>query len=181
MAGLIEQQVGAPAPEQQPAGAMPVEDPAMMQQSAEMEPGETEDLDENNPGFQTALKIAMQALYEAGAAEDAAQALLSAPDPIEGLANTAYEMVEVAASRVEVFDEEYLPLLAIVLLSELTDIAEAAGKPYQPAQVAEAFKQMTLRFLQEQGADISELQAAMDQVDPAVFDQAAAQQEEMPV
>jgi hypothetical protein len=150
MAGLIQQQMGAPAPEQQPPGAMSAQDPAMMQQSAEEDVGtDVEDIDENNPGFQAALNMAMQALYEAGAAEDVAQALVSAPDPIEGLANTAYEMVEVSASRVEGFDEEYLPLLAIVILGELTDIADAAGKPYQPSQVAEAFKQMTLRLLQE--------------------------------
>lgn len=182
MAGLIEQQM--PGQEAAPPQEMPPQNP-MMQQSAEMEEDvstEVEDLDENDPGFRGALEIALQALYEAGAAEDVAQALVSAPDPVEGLANTAYEMVSVASERSDPpIDEEYLPLLAIVLLQELSDIAEAAGKPYQPSQVAEALKQMTLRFLQEQGADIGQLQAAMDQVDPAAFDQVGAEEEEMPV
>jgi hypothetical protein len=173
MAGLIQEQLGAnempPGAEQDPA-AMP-QDPASMEMMAGAEQGGDEDLNEDDPGFKAALEVAMQALYEGGAAEDVAQALQSAPEPVEGLANTAYEMVSVAAERVPDFNEEYLALLAIVILSELSDIAEASGLTYQPSDVAQALKMMTLRLMQEQGADTSQLQAAMDEVDPSVFNQ----------
>jgi hypothetical protein len=196
MAGLIQEQMPAPAeqpmPQQpMPEQAMPGQDPAMMQQSAEMEdedPNAEGELNENDPGFRAALEFSMKALYEDGAAQGVAEALTSAPDPVQGLADTAYEIVSISTERVEQeIDPETLPLLAILVLTELGDIGEAAGVAYEPAQIAEALKQMILRFLQEQGADTSELQAAMDQVDPSAFNAAAqeegmpAPQEEMPV
>lgn len=157
MEGLIKKQM-AGAPQGTPMGAEAEDDGA--------------ELDQENPGFQQALGLAMKALYENNAAADIATALKSAPNPVEGLANTAYEITAIADEQAEVPDE-LLVLLAISILQEVADIGEAAGVDVSPANVAEAFKQMLLRFLGEQGLNTTELQQAMDQVDPSMFEQAA--------
>jgi hypothetical protein len=182
MAGLIQEQMGAAgAPEQEMMpGAEMAQDPNMMQDPAMMEDpmaagmDDDEPLNEDDPAFQAALQLAMQALYENGAARDVAQSLRSAQDPVQGLADTAYEMVSVVDERTEgQVPDELLILLSITILQEVAEIGEAAGVDTSPTTLAEAFKQMLLRFLGEQGMDTTQLQQAMDQVDPAVFQQAA--------
>jgi len=191
MAGLIQQQMQPGAG--MPPGGAPVEDPSMqdpaMQDPAMQDPaadpmamaeGEDEGPDpETSQPFQMALQYAMEALYSNKAATDVAQSLKAAPDPVEGLANTAYEMTSVVDERTDgqVPDELIIPL-AMQILEEVVDIAEAAGVEFQPSDVAGAFKQMLLRFLGEQGVDTTQLQQAMDQVDPEAFNQAAAADEE---
>ena len=182
MAGLIQESMGAEAPQQAAPGMMPPEDQAMMQQAGGAmmeEPESDEPLDEENPGFKAALKIVLQGLYEAGAAEDVLAAINSAPDRVEGLASTTYEMIAVATENSEPeIDAEYLPLLGITVLGEIAEIAEAGGNPFKASELAQALKQMVLRMLQEAGADTAELQAAMEQVDPSAFDAAAEAPEE---
>jgi hypothetical protein len=182
MAGLIQDQMGAAgAPEQEMMpGAEMAQDPNMMQDPAMMEDPMAQDMDddeplnEDDPAFQTALQLAMQALYENGAAREVAQSLQSAPDPVMGLADTAYEMVSVVDERTEgQVPDELLILLAVTILQEVAEIGEAAGVDTSPATVAEAFKQMLLRFLGEQGMDTTQLEQAMAEVDPAMFEQVA--------
>lgn len=124
--------------------------------------------------FQTAVQYAMSALYENGAAKDIVQALKSAPDRVDGLADNAYKISEIVDERTngEIPDEE-VAFLGAEILEEIVDIGDAAGLNYTPQEIAAAFRQMILRFLQEQGADTRELESAMDQVDPSVFDKAA--------
>lgn len=182
MAGLIQEQMQPGAG--MPPGGAPVEDPSMQDPAADpmamAEEGEEEGADpDTNQPFQMALQYAMEALYGNEAAKDVAQALKAAPDPVEGLANTAYEMTSVVDERTDgqVPDELIIPL-AMQILEEVVEIAEAAGVQIQPSDVAQAFKQMLLRFLAEQGMDTTQLQQAMDQVDPEAFNQAAAADEE---
>lgn len=172
MEGLIKQQMqGAPAEEQMPAEAMPPE------MASEMEEGSDPDSD---PGYATALKFAMQALYENGAAEDVAKSLSTAPDPVDGLANTAYEITAIVEERTEgAVPDDLFALLATKILQEVADIGEAAGVQYQPSDIAQALKDMILRYLGEQGMDTSQLQQAMDQVDPEEFNR-MAQDAEVP-
>jgi hypothetical protein len=181
MRGLIEDQMAAPmgAPEQgMPADPMS-QDP--MAQGMGMEDpmagaivDDGEELNEDDPAFQAALQLAMQALYEGEAARDVAQGLQSAPDPVTGLANTAYEIVSVVDERTDgQVPDELLVLLSVTILQEVAEIGEAAGVDTSPQVVAEAFKQMLLRFLGEQGMDTTQLEQAMAEVDPSVFDQAA--------
>jgi hypothetical protein len=182
MAGLIEEQMmpsGAMGAQQgmpsgggqmMPQGGMSMgEDPMAM--------GEEDGPDENDPAFQTALQYAMSALYENGAARQVAEALKSAPDVVQGLSETAYEMTATVDERTEgqVPDEMIMPL-GMHILQEVTDIATAAGVQVQPSDVAEAFKQMILRFLGEQGVDTTQLQQAMDQVDSQEFNRMAQQE-----
>jgi len=43
-----------------------------------------------------------------------------------------------------------------------------------PKDAADAFKQMLLRYLGENGVDTSQLQQSMDKIDPKVFEQQGA-------
>jgi hypothetical protein len=172
MPGLINEQMapaqGAPAPEGTPADSPQGEEDA-----------------NSNPEYVTALKFAMQALYDKGAAEGVAEGLRTARDPVEGLANTAYEITSIVDERTQgQVPDELFALLATKILQEVADVGEAAGMNYKPADVASALKQMILRYLGEQGMDTTQLQQAMDQVDPEEFNRMAMeggeQEEEMP-
>lgn len=178
MAGLIKEQM-APAQQQE---APPQQQQAMAPQAEmpmggeEMEEGDSPDPD-TNPQFVTALKFAMQALYENGAADGVAESLRAARDPVEGLANTAYDITGVVDERTEgAVPDELFVLLAMRILEEVADIGAAAGIKYKPSDLAMALKQMILRFLGEQGMDTSQLQAAMDQVDPEEFNRMATEE-----
>lgn len=130
-------------------------------------------LNEEDPVFLDYLRFCMTALYEKGAAKGVAQTLKSASDPATGLADTAYNILNIAGDKVDgELDEELLPLLAITLLQEVAEIGESAGVQYQGEELADALKMMILRFLQESGYDASQLESAMSQVDKSVFNQA---------
>lgn len=170
MQGLIKDQMP-----QQPQPAMPEEQGAPM--SGEPQ-GQDEDPN-NNPAYVGALRFAMQALYENGAAEGVAKSLRMARDPAEGLANTAYEIMGIVEERTDgAVPDELLVLLATRILEEVADIAEAAGIEVRGSTVAMALKQMILRYLGEQGMDTTQLAQAMDQVDPSEFDRVAEEQGE---
>lgn len=169
MQGLIKQQM-APEQEAMPAEQMP---PENMEPMEPMEEGEGPDPD-TDPGYTTALRFAMQALYENGAADGVAESLRTARDPVEGLANTAYEIVAIVDERTEgAVPDELFALLGTKILEEVADIGEAAGVQYKPSDIALALKTMILRYLGEQGMDTTQLQQAMDQVDPEEFNRMA--------
>ena len=168
MAGIISEQMqGMPPEEQMPPGM------AMGEESGEPE------ADESDPTYQQALALAMESLYSNEAAMDVSKQLKSAPNLVDGLAAVAYDMTAVIDERTDgkVPDELLVPL-AMKVLEEVVEIAEASGLDPQPEDVAMAFKQMILRFLQEQGVDTSQLDQAMSQVDPSVFRQAAEENTE---
>lgn len=179
MAGLIQKQLGAtPAEQMPPEEAMPPM-PAEEQMPADaIAQGEDEGPTEDDPTFQTAVQFAMEALYGAGAAKDISKQLKAAPGLVDGMADIAYNITSVVDERTDgqVPDELLVPL-AMKILEEVVEIADATGLDPQPEDVALAFKQMILRYLQEQGLDTTELQAAMDQVDPAEFRKVAEEAE----
>lgn len=167
MAGLIKEQM---APGQE---AMPPQGAAPMGEMLPMGDESGEDAD-SNPQYTSALKFAMQALYESGAAEGVAESLRTANDPVDGLANTAYEITSIVDERTEgSVPDELFALLATKILEEVADIGGAAGINYKPSDIALALKQMILRYLGEQGVDTTQLQQAMDQVDPEEFNRMA--------
>jgi hypothetical protein len=172
MAGLIQQQMGgAPAAQGAPA---PEEDKAMPMAGAEAEEAESPVQGEDNPVFQQALTFAYEALYAKEAAKDVAKQLKAAPSVAEGMADVAYNITSIIDEKTDgqVPDELLVPL-AMNVLEEVGEIADAAGLNPSPEDVAGAFKTMILRYLGEQGVDTTQLQQAMDQVDPSVFRQAA--------
>lgn len=169
MAGLIQQQMpGAPA--QDPMA----EDAAMQDQVMGMPGSEEMDEeggpDESNPVFQQALGLAYEALYAKEAAIDVAKTLRAGGSLPDAMADVAYNITSIIDERTDgqVPDELLIPL-AMSVLEEVAEIADAANLNPQPEDVATAFKTMILRYLAEQGLDTTELQAAMDQVDPSEF------------
>lgn len=180
MAGLIQQQMMDPATSGQ------VND-AMQGAGAGGKPAEgvpDQGPGEDDPNFQTALNFAMKVLYEKEAAKDIAKQIRSAQDPVDGLADIAYNITSIVDEQTQgAVPDELLVPLAMQILEEVVEIAGAANVEVGPADVAAAFKQMILRYLGEQGIDTTQLQQAMDQVDPSVFEQAAAEntEQEVPV
>lgn len=163
MAGMLNM----PAPAPKPA------------QGQEQPQEQGEGAGERDPAYDAAIKLAMDALYGAEAARDVAQAIRSAQDPVEALANTAYEMVQVVDERTEgQVPDELLVALASEVLGEVVEIAQAAGVQVGGREIAEAMRTMILRFVAEQGGDISQLQQAMGQIDTsqlgALMDKAQA-------
>lgn len=148
----------------------------MKPQAAQMPPEAPEQDDENHPAFVAAMEFAMKALYEKKAAIDVAEALKLSQDPAEALANAAYEMTSIADEKTQgQVPGDLLVLLASRILEEVATIAEAAGVELKGGVIAQALKQMILRYMGEQGLDTSQLQTAMDAVDPAEFDRMGEQ------
>jgi hypothetical protein len=174
MAGLIQEQMAAGAPAAQEE-QMPM-DP-MGEQPEGME-SEGPEPDENDPAFQEAVALAMEALYANGAAKDVANQLKSAPSVIDGVSDIAYEMTSVVDERTDGrVPDELIALLGMKILEEVVEIADAAGLEMSPVDIADAFKQMLLRYLGENGMDTSQLEQAMNSVDPSVFEKAAKGEE----
>lgn len=168
--GIIDMQM-QPAMPPEPAmpGAQPMPDEADDEQLAMQEGEEGPDAD-SDPAFRAALQYAMQALYEGGAAEGVAKALQADPSA-QNLSQTAYRMVEVVDERTDAtVPEELIAVLAMQILKEVVDIGEAAGVEFKPSDIAVAFRDMVLRYVEEAGEDTTQLRAAMEQVDPAQFD-----------
>ena len=160
MAGLLKQPRG-PQPGQMSPGAMPPEQAPP--ESPEQMPPEQPEADESDPNFQAAIKLAMQALYEKGAADNVSAVIKQSPDIVEALSSTAYEMTSVVDEKTQgAVPDELLVLLASRILEEVADIAVASGAEVTPKIVAGAFKVMILRYMGDQGHDTRELQAAMD-------------------
>lgn len=178
--GIVGKQMRGPAEEP----------PAAKGKREKGKPANEERADDRDPAFVAALRFAMSAMYENGAADDMARALSQAPDRVEALASTAYDMTSITDERTEgSVPEDLIMLLGAHVLKEVAEVADAAGIGYTPPEIAEAFKRMVLRFVSEQGHDTSQLEAAMAEIDPAVFEQVAqgeepepedGQQEEMP-
>lgn len=166
--GLINANMpGGPAPAQDPAQMPPEEmPPGEMAEEAPEDEGDVQGIDE-------AINEARKVLYKEGGAENVAKAMKAARTPAEGAAMLAYDLSAAAIEKTGMEDEENLAAIAMGILEEVADIAEAVGMPLAPKDLAEAVKQMILRLVEETGADATELRAAMDQVDPAQFEEAA--------
>ena len=133
--------------------------------------------DESDPHYQAALEFAMTALYSEKAAKDIAKALRTSRDPVEALSTISYEIMSIIDERTDgAVPDELLALLATNILEEVASIAEAAKIPVKSSDIAVALKQMILRFLGEQGVDTTQLQQAMDQVNPEEFNRMAEQE-----
>lgn len=186
MAGLIQQNMAAGVPTEQP-GMAKAQMPNEQMPAGEMAEGEGPNPD-TDPAYQQAIGLAMKALYGEQAAKEVAKSLKGGGDVVDAMANTAYEITSIIDERTEgAVPDELLVLLATTVLEEVGEIAEAAGMSVTPADTALALKQMILRFLGEQGVDTTQLEQAMSQVNPDDFNQMAMEvgaeqtEEEVPV
>ncbi len=161
MPGLLQQGMAAQQPP--PQAAQPV-------QGEPIAP-----MDESHPAFEAAVQLAHTALYEQGSADEIHNMLISSDDPVSQMADIAYQMTEIADERTEgQVPDELIILLAANMLNEVADIATASGVELRPADLANAMKQMILRYVGEMGHDTRQLQAAMDAIPPEEFDRMTA-------
>lgn len=166
MPGLLQQGMAAQQPP--PQAAQPVQGEPMPQ-------GEGAPMDESHPAFEAAVQLAHTALYEQGSADEIHAMLINAEDPVSQMADIAYQMTEIADERTEgQVPDELIILLAANMLNEVADIATASGVELRPADLANAMKQMILRYVGEMGHDTRQLQAAMDAIPPEEFDRMTA-------
>jgi hypothetical protein len=173
MAGLIQKEMGGSvndeANEQESAGGI---GPNGLPQGGLMgdEQPEANAPKETDPIFQQAMSFAYDALYSKEAAKDVANQLEASSNVADAMADIAYNITSIIDEKTDgqVPDELLVPL-AMNVLEEVGEIAEAAGIEPTPEDIATAFKTMILRYLGEQGIDTTQLQQAMDQVDPSEF------------
>ncbi len=161
--GLINEQMQG----QQPA--QPADDAPMPDDTGADDAG-------NSEAYDAAIQYAMTALYKQGGAKQLAAALRSAGDnPAQAMADAAYQMMQIIDEKTggDIPDEELVPL-ATEVLTEVAEVGEAAGLQIDGATIAEAMKAMLVRFVREQGGDTAQLEQAMNQIDPATFNQIAA-------
>lgn len=179
MAGLVNSAMGQQTQDRNVEDAMnqaPMPNEGMREQPMQGQ-GMEEGDDEDDPNYIQALSFAMDVLYEKEAAKNVARSLRGAQDPVEALANTAYEITSIVDERTDGnVPDDYLVLLATRILEEVAEIAEAAGIQIRPSDIALALKQMILRYLGEQGVDTTQLQRAMDQVNPEEFNAMAMEE-----
>lgn len=186
MEGLIKQQMDSALGQ----GAAPAKAEQMPPQAGQMPPEKMKDMGpepdpDTDPGYNQAVQFAMEVMYGQKAAKQIATGLKNSVDKVEGMANTAYDIVSIVDERTEgAIPDELLAAFATFVLEEVAEIADAAGLEVKPSDVALALKQMILRFLGEQGVDTTQLQQAMDQVDPEEFNRMAQEgggvEEEVP-
>lgn len=158
----------------------PMEQGIAPQGAPQEEPVESPDAD---PGFVSAFNFIMERLYQGGAARQLAQNVRESQDPAGTIAQFAYSAVENGFDSADPpMAEENLIPLAVLVLAEVSEVAEAAVGELDASVVSEAFKTMLLAFLSESGVPTGELEAAMNQVAPEQIQQlvGSMQDEEMP-
>jgi hypothetical protein len=165
--GLINQGMGAEPEEMDegPESEMP-----------EDETGEDEGPGIDDPAYQEALKVAMATLYKQGAAKALAQSLRAAPSPAQGLADSAYKMTQIVDEQTGGnVPEDLLGALAVQLLGETAEVAEAAGLTIDGKTIAEATRLMLEMYLDDSGADPAQVQQIKQQMAALPADQVGAQ------
>lgn len=171
MAGLIG---GAMAPEAEnegPESELPEDDGMEGGGEAEDEGSGIDD-----PAYQAAVKRAMSTLYQKGAAKQLAQALRAAPSPAQGLADSAYKMTQIVDEQTGGnVPEDLLGALAVQLLGETAEVAEAAGVPVDGKTIAEATRLMLEMYLDDSGADPAQVQQIKQQMAALPAEEVGAQ------
>jgi hypothetical protein len=113
------------------------------------------------------MQLAYSTLYDKKAADKIVETLKITEDPVEGLANTAYEIASIVDERTQgEIPDDLIMSLGANMLAEVAEIAEVAGMEISPQTINDAFKQMTLRWVGEQGGDTTQLSEAMNAFTP---------------
>ena len=181
MQGLLKQP-GQEAPVDQAAidQAVQMTEQEMAQQGGQQpmqEQGAEEEGPDDDPMLDAAIDYVKRALYETGSADGVSETLKKSRQPVEDMATMAYELVSMADEKTEgQIPDELLMTLAVTVLTEVSEIAEASGVKLQPSDLASALKIMTLRFVGEMGHDTRTLQEAFNQVSPEQINQLAAEE-----
>lgn len=184
--GLIKQAMGQEDEQEMPESpaaerdehtgpdAEPPDDAGGVDASMQEEGGDGPGIDD--PAYQEALKVAMATLYKQGAAKALAQSLRAAPSPAQGLADSAYKMTQIVDEQTGGnVPEDLLGALAVQLLGETAEVAEAAGLQIDGKTIAEATRLMLEMYLDDSGADPAQVQQIKQQMAALPADQVGAQ------
>lgn len=162
------QQAQPPQPQQaQPEQMPPEQAPQEQEQPA---------TPENDQALQQAKEFVGAVLYSNKGADQVAK-LAEADAPMDMLANLAYELASKADEKTDgnVADEDLVEL-AMFAMTEIGEVAEAAGATLKPSDIAQALNTMMVRFLKENGVpeeQVAELQKAMSAVPEDEFNELA--------
>lgn len=125
-----------------------------------------EDEDGSGAEGQQILDLAVDALkeklYDEDIADGIAQAIIGAPDPVTGLVDQATMLLQMSDEATEgvIPDDMYL-LFAMQVMTEVGEIAEAAGADVSGTVMAEAVKQFIVKTVQNLGGDTTEVEQAL--------------------
>ena len=165
MAGLIEEQMSQPVPE----------DPVQEEMEPEVEP-------EDDAALIEALRYVESRLYEDQLGESVAKALASGPDNPRLLAETIYKIVQKADTETGGdIAEENLPYLAMPVMEEVLTIAEEVGVNVTEQLISKVWKNMIQIFLDDHGVDSAGVVDALKAVDDDEFANFARQINEQEV
>jgi hypothetical protein len=120
---------------------------------------------QGSPEVDQAMDMVRAKLYDENIADGIAEALLSSDDVAAGVAQQAQMLLSVAdeVSQGSVPDEDYM-LFALELMSEVIEIAQAAGIEVRGRDIGVAMRTFITGVVESVGGDPSQLSAAMEQV-----------------
>lgn len=153
---ILEKQA-QPAPEEE----LPPEE------GAEQEGDEDLDMSDGDPAYAKAKELMLSKLYEEGAADQIAQAMLAAPDPVKGVIDQVMAMLDAMeqATQGAVPDELVIPFV-IEVIGEFVEIAQAAKLQIGTAEIAVVVREVMANVVDNLGGDSSAIREEMSKVNP---------------
>jgi hypothetical protein len=146
------------------------EDIDLMKGQMPKEAGMEEDEEDSGPEGDEALDAAMEAvrqkLYDEDVADGIAQAIMSAPNPVQGIVEQATMLLGMADDITgNMVPDDLYVVFAVGVMTEVGEIAEAAGVEMSGAEMAEALKLYVTTTIQNLGGDTSEVEQALAALD----------------
>ena len=131
------------------------------------EEGQEADLEEKDPAYLQAMELMLSKLYEEGAAQGIAQALQSAPDPVQGIVEQTMNMVEVLEDATQgSVPDELVMLVVMNIIEEIVGIAQASGMQVGGREIAEVVREVLAQVVENLGGDSSAIREEMGAIDP---------------
>lgn len=124
-------------------------------------------LEEKDPAYLQAMELMLSKLYEEGAAQGIAQALQSAPDPVQGIVEQTMNMVEVLEDATQgSVPDELVMLVVMNIIEEIVGIAQASGMQVGGREIAEVVREVLAQVVENLGGDSSAIREEMGAIDP---------------
>lgn len=145
--------------------AKPMPEDDMEGQAPAMEQGE--DGEETNPAYVKAKELMLSKLYEDGAADQIAQAMGSAPDPVRGVIDQTMAMLDAMEQATQgSVPDELVMTFVIEVIGEMVEIAQAAKLPIGNTEVAVIVREVLANVVDNLGGDSTAIREEMAQIDP---------------
>ncbi|MEY4951781.1 MAG: hypothetical protein RL299_205 [Pseudomonadota bacterium] len=157
--GILEQEV--------PPEEMQAEPPEMEAEEGVEEGAEGEADPSTDPAYSKAMDMVMGKLYDEDIADGIAQAINSSQDKATAIAEQAGVLLGLADDMTEgsVPDELYIAF-ALDILTEVVEIAQAAGAQIAGKDIAVAAREFITATVEGIGGDLTDIKAAMGQINP---------------